>query len=301
MKCKYCSKKLEKTSNYCPNCGKSQKSISFKYYLVILAISLIAFVIFNSLGKSQIGKKPKLTFKEYQEKRSAKKNENIFTLIEKVKENPKNKKAILEVAQISFENQVFDKSAEYYKKYLDIVPEDNNVRAKYASALSFSGKFESALNELKNILKKDPNNFHANAYTSITLSQLGKNKEALKYGKLALNHAPDKEAKMRFSDFLKKISTNKKNEDKNNVLNEHLEIITFVKNNKIAGPKFVYAKSLDSSTLNLYFNNFPMDKMPDFAKKKFYAGFKSNTKLSIFFYDKQNNALLDNLEIPISK
>ena len=50
--------------------------------------------------------------------------------------------------------------------------------------------------------------------------------------------------------------------------------ITALRANPVAGPKFVRLSEVDSSTITLFFKEFPMNKMPPFAKQKFFQGLK---------------------------
>ena len=57
----------------------------------------------------------------------------------------KDRYALVNLADISFQQQIFNKSVEYYEKYLALAPEDSNARARYGSSLSFLGKHDQAV------------------------------------------------------------------------------------------------------------------------------------------------------------
>ena len=48
----------------------------------------------------------------------------------------------------------------------------------------------------------------------------------------------------------------------------------FVKQNPVAGPKFVEAQDKGNGVIALYFREFPMQGMPPFVKDKFVNGIK---------------------------
>jgi len=116
--------------------------------------------------------------------------------------NPHNQKALLQMADLSFSHQAFDKSLAFYQRYLALVPEDGSARARYASTLTFLGNYQQAKEELHSVLKDSPENFHALAYLAIAHSQDGEQSEALEVGLRALEAAPNQETKDRFSSFL---------------------------------------------------------------------------------------------------
>ncbi|NDC38256.1 MAG: zinc-ribbon domain-containing protein [Proteobacteria bacterium] len=230
-------------------------------------------------------------------------NDLIFAAMEAVgnvlKLKPDDANALIAMADISFNQQVFNKAADYYARYLGVQPNDNDARARYASALSFSGKFDDAIKELKGVLKKDPKNFHASAYLAITYAQMGKQPEAITAGEQALTLAPNEEARARFTNFLDEVKRPAKPAaqgepapDAANVRgnttaalsqspaatgtsgNAAEVLANVVRANSVAGPKFVEAKDQGQGVIALYFKEFPMEGMPPFVKDKFVNGIK---------------------------
>jgi tetratricopeptide (TPR) repeat protein len=196
--------------------------------------------------------------------------------------------ALIAMADISFDQQAFGKAIEFYEKYLQIEKNDLNARARYASSLTFVGKQKEALEELASIIKKDPKNFHAKAYTAITYAQMGNIAEAKKFGNEALGLAPSPEAKERFTQFLKQLDVpkesavrdNTKDAVTNNTKEESTDspIVEYIKNNQIAGPKYRSHELNANNELIINFENFPMEAMPPFAKEKFFASLKEASK-----------------------
>ena len=188
--------------------------------------------------------------------------------------DPKDEESLLMMANLNFNQQVFGKSAEYFKKYLELHPDDIKVRASYASNLTFLGHPEQALAELEVALKKDPKSFQANAFKSITLAQMGKLDEAKAVGIPALLLAPSDEAKTRFKKFLDSLSTMKpvsaadtKKGDRGNLVTEP-PVVTFLKQHPIVGPKFK-SFAVKNSAIEILVENFPMQAMPPVAKEVF--------------------------------
>ena len=195
--------------------------------------------------------------------------------------DPKDHSTAIMLADVYFNNKSFKKSIEHYQRYLKLKPEDHQARGRYASALTFMSRFEEAVSELKSIIKKDPHNFHAYAYLSITYSQMKKIKEAHKAGKKALELAPSDEARKRFGSYLVSIGGAAPKDAKQAEPEEEMPqvvaarvIINHVRANPVAGPKYDRFEFPENSYLLLYFKNFPMEKMPDFARKKFISGIK---------------------------
>lgn len=191
--------------------------------------------------------------------------------------DPHDKEALLAMAEISFNQQAFSKATEFYEKYLTEVPEDLDVRARYASSLSFTGQFEKSLKELDQVLSVQPKHFHALAYSAVAYAEMGRKSEALSAGEKALELAPSPEARARFSDFLKTVHDHDFSKSAPQAAPELpasvQEIVGSIQSNSVAGPKFAHA-SLSGEVLTLSFQDFPMSQMPPFVREKFIGGLK---------------------------
>lgn len=226
--------------------------------------------------------------------------------------DPKDREALIALADVSFNQKVFDKAVGLYQRYLELEPDDLSARSRYASSLAFIGKTSEAIKELETVLVFDPENFHALAYLSITYAQTGNNAKALEIGKKALTTAPSPEARERFDEFLKALAAQKNPAAAPAAASASapaaggLEgVAAFVAQNPVAGPKYVRYEALGSDTLRLYFRSFPMEAMPPMAKDKFYSGIKakiSELKLGalkkVVFLDADSGMTLDTLAIP---
>lgn len=233
--------------------------------------------------------------------------EAIDALGQQLRLNPQDKQAMRLMADLSFEQQAFTKAVEYYSKYMQLAPEDLDTRAKYASSLAFVGRFEEALSELKQVLSKQPQHFHALAYMAITYAQMGDQDQALSYGRQALGSAPSPEAKQRFQAFLDTLQAQPSAAaGRRGNLPTEQQIVDLVSKNPVAGSKFVRSELASNGTLKLYFNEFPMQAMPPFAKDKFLGPIKNilqqaradkNAKLTaVQFVDQANMQVMEELK-----
>ena len=84
----------------------------------------------------------------------------------KLKSNPNDVDALIQLGNLYYDHQVFDQAIEYYRRGLELRPDDVNVRSDMATAYWYLGKPESAVQEYEKALKIDPK--HAN-----TLFNLG--------------------------------------------------------------------------------------------------------------------------------
>lgn len=214
----------------------------------IILLGAIAYLLFNSstslIGKAPtkkvdlVSEKPQMPttpehkiFKEQLDKSDKKiemLNAYIKNLRQKIKEGgqgmlivdlidslstiiklePSNSTRILELANLSFDMKVFEKSKKLYEDYLKIKPEDTFVKGKYASSLIFTNKSKDAIGILDSILAKEPKNFSALAFKAIALSQVGDITSAKIVGKQAMELTPDEEGKIRFKKFLDSLDKN---------------------------------------------------------------------------------------------
>ena len=205
--------------------------------------------------------------------------EAIDILSKLIKNDPQNKDAVLLMGDISFAQQAFPKAAELYRRFLTLDPTNPDVRAKYASAITFLGEFDQAIAELHAVIKEHPENFHANAYLSIAYAQTGKLEEAQRVGQTTLRLAPSDEARERFQKFLATLTAPaaEQGQSQQAPQNENAEeaLLKAVRANPVAGPKLASSKQSSAEQVNLTFVDFPMQAMPPFVKEKFLAKIKA--------------------------
>ncbi len=223
---------------------------------------------------------------------------------------PEDAESLVMMADVSFDQRAFNKALEFYQRYLKLQPDDAGARARYASTLTFLGKYDESIRELDGILEKDPKNFPAMAYLAITYAQQGKMDKAKELGATALSIAPTDEARARFSAFVTSLDSAEIKGPAEEAPRGQTAprgvplIISAIQNNPIAGQKFVRFEDKDPAVLRLYFKDFPMQAMPPFAKEKFYSGIRAKVKEAqlatlkeIQFLDADSGLELDKLGI----
>lgn len=229
-----------------------------------------------------------------------------------LKIDPKDPDALLAMADVSFNQQAFPKAAEFYSAYLDVKPDDVDSRARYASSLTFLGRYDDSIVELKRALVQDPKSFHASAYLAITYAQMGKAQDALQMGEEVMKLAPSDEARARFGRFLDSVKEKVKEGGAGQPDAPRVEepaggdaaqakpelaglspeaelVVEHVRQNSVAGPKLTGAK-LEGAVLTLSFASFPMDQMPPGIRDKFVGDIRAkaaatSTIHEIVFFD----------------
>lgn len=241
---------------------------------LLLPFLLLAILITFFSSKAIIGTKPT---KNFYSKNFHSESENSLSL--------------KRLADSAFESQAFEEAAIYYKKYLAISPEDNLYRGRYASSLIFLGDSEAALNELDKVLIEDPGNFSALAYKAIALAEANKKEEALKVAEQAIPLAPDDMGRERFQAFINSLS--------NKAEQGFQELENYLKSNSITASKYMKYEAA-SKTLTLYFQDFPISSMPEFAKNKFFQKIKSTLSKDIekiIFIDTATNTPMEEVSL----
>jgi tetratricopeptide (TPR) repeat protein len=212
-----------------------------------------------------------------------------------LQQEPNDPAALVMMADVSFDQRAFTKALDFYERYLKVDPTDLGARSRYASTLTFLGRYDDSIKELGKVLQSDPKNFPAMAYLAITYAQKGDLTTAKKIGGDALAAAPSEDARARFSSFVASLdqadsrgemgSSNQPNANtsqpigaekpqKGGVVGGEDGFVAALKSNPVAGPKFVRYERVNK-TLKLYYRDFPMSQMPPFAKDKFIGGIKS--------------------------
>jgi tetratricopeptide (TPR) repeat protein len=212
-----------------------------------------------------------------------------------LQQEPSDPAALVMMADVSFDQRAFTKALDFYERYLKVDPDDLGARSRYASALTFLGRYDESIRELGKVLQSDPKNFPAMAYLAITYAQKGDIGTAKKIGGDALAAAPSEDARARFSSFVASLDqAESKGEvgsaDKTETatlqpaevggLRKDAQVggidgfVATLRSNPVAGPKFVRHERVGTA-LKLYYRDFPMSQMPPFAKDKFLGGIKS--------------------------
>lgn len=207
---------------------------------------------------------------------------------------PKEPAALVMMADVSFDQKAFTKALDFYERYLLLEPDDLGARSRYASTLTFLGRYDDSVAELGKVLAREPQSFPAMAYLSITYAQKGDILKAKAIGADALKIAPSDDARARFSSFVASLENGGTGGATGTSVQPAISaqpsanvhsapsavtaspaVASFIKivgSNPVAGPKFAGYVQPTESIIQLKFNNFPMAQMPPFAKQKFFAG-----------------------------
>ncbi len=206
--------------------------------------------------------------------------------------SPDDPDALLMMGDVSFDQKAFTKAVEFYERYLKLEPNNLGATARYASTLTFLGRYDDSIKQLDSVLVRDPNNFPAMAYLAVTFAQKGDMTKARDLGAKALQLAPSEEARARFSGFVDSLSAQPDAAPKGvsqqppqRVATQGDEggisqFVATIKGNPIAGPKFVRYDNSTPGIGKLVFRDFPMAQMPPFAKEKFFGSVKNSARLA---------------------
>lgn len=200
---------------------------------------------------------------------------------------PENAWALLQMAELAFEQRIFDKSSQFYERYLKLSADDHAVRTRYASALTFSGKADQALKELDLVLEAEPNNFQALAFSAIAHQESGQKEKAQTLLAKAITLAPSDEARDRLLKFSQSLTNKESGPTAQTQVQNKTEtpqnlspmrgninstsfsgLDSFFKNHPIAGSKYA-GLEVEGENIKVKMSSFPMDKMPPMVKDKF--------------------------------
>jgi tetratricopeptide (TPR) repeat protein len=83
--------------------------------------------------------------------------EKVKQLTAKIKENPKDFDAIVELGNINFDQRKYDDAINLYKKALEVRPDALNVRTDMGTAMFYQKRFDDALATFQESLRTNPN------------------------------------------------------------------------------------------------------------------------------------------------
>lgn len=199
--------------------------------------------------------------------------------------NPNQKDALLGLATLSLHVGAGDKAEEYYERYLQIEPQDTSAKSNLALAMLRAGKNEQALSTIGSVLEKEPELVIALVTKGIILKELGKKEEALQF----FNKAEALEKSPTLLQRIAVLKSDQKTEQKSS------DIISYFKNHQILGQKIKNIK-VNNALLEVYVENFPVEKMPEFAKVKLEGSIKaelnSSKYASVSLIDSNDNKVL---------
>lgn len=202
--------------------------------------------------------------------------ELLDTLSLILKDEPSDMGAMLMMGDLSFREQVYDKAALYYEKYLRNEPKDFQVKAKYGGALAYIGKNDKAIKELESVIKENPSYFPAKVYLGVAKVGVGKKQEALNLLKEAATQiGPESSAGVEIVGLIEKIQGHpQKIEEvtpRGNIPAgaevQYETIEALLKANSILGPKVDGVKEV-GDVLEIAVHDFPVTQMPEFARQK---------------------------------
>jgi cytochrome c-type biogenesis protein CcmH/NrfG len=116
----------------------------------------------------------------------------VQELTNKIKQNPKDFDAIVELGNINFDQKNFSDAVSLYQKALQIKPDALNVRTDMGTAMFYQNRFDEAIAVFQETLKSDPKN--AQALFNLGVAMLhGKNdvKRAIEYWQQLVDLNPD--------------------------------------------------------------------------------------------------------------
>jgi cytochrome c-type biogenesis protein CcmH/NrfG len=116
----------------------------------------------------------------------------VQELSQKIKQNPKDFDAIVELGNINFDQKNFNDAIDLYKKALEIRPDALNVRTDMGTALFYQNRFDEAIAEFEISLKSNPNDAQTLFNLGVTMLH-GKNdpQRALQYWQRLVDTNPN--------------------------------------------------------------------------------------------------------------
>ena len=104
--------------------------------------------------------------------------QELTALRARIARNPKDVAALVQLGNMEFDAQKFDKAADYYRRALALDPTNPDVRTDYATALHQGGHDLDALAQLDSVLKERPDFRTALFNRGVVLQAIGRRTDA---------------------------------------------------------------------------------------------------------------------------
>lgn len=190
-------------------------------------------------------------------------------------------RALLGLAEISFENGVIDKARGFYERYVVQHPEDLKASTDLGLAQLQMGDGAAAVNTLQGILKRDAKFFPAKLALALAFEVQGNKKQAQTTGEEALKLAPDDNAKNIVQQFLARLSQPTTTPQQASQTVSPASVLTdAVREHQIIGPKVRKIAWVGANEAHVTLGDFPVAQMPAFAKERLRATLAQKLSLS---------------------
>ncbi|MDZ7289463.1 MAG: tetratricopeptide repeat protein [candidate division KSB1 bacterium] len=120
-----------------------------------------------------------------------------------LKTNPKDTTALLALGSMYELASLFTEAADYFRRYLEIAPNNVMVRMSLAGAYYSSNQREQALNELQQVLKYQPGYDYAMYNLGVILHEQGKHEDAIGWWHKVIEANPSGELAQKAREQLK--------------------------------------------------------------------------------------------------
>lgn len=121
--------------------------------------------------------------------------QELTALRARLAKNPNDIAALVQLGDMEFDAQQYDKAGGYFRRALALDPGNPDVRTDYATTLHESGHDLSALAELNRVLRERPGFPAALFNRGVVLQAIGRRTDAIADFRAYLKHAPPNDAR----------------------------------------------------------------------------------------------------------
>ena len=189
---------------------------------------------------------------------------------------PDDLEALRALGNVYYDLQEYGKSIDHYEKYLAREPKDASVRTDMATMYLYKGDPGRAIAEYQTVLAENPDHFQARFNMGIAYSAQGdmeKAKEALTRAK---ELAANEELRLRVEQVMTQLASERREAPASEEAPAQLTVFQgavegVFRGHAVVGQKvgrFVWSSAVQGA---VYLNDFPIDAMPDEARKQFLA------------------------------
>lgn len=218
--------------------------------------------------------------------------------------DPKNKDALLGLANLCARTGIVDKALIYFGRYLELEPGDLLTKSDFALTLLQAGDSKKSQEVVSEILKKDPKLFRAQLVQFLLYKVAADGEKTEKQAALLKTLASSAEEK----EVVEKLINAKLGASKAESVQDKARLSPadaveqYFKSHSIVGPKLQGISWVAADRVEVRVKEFPVDKMPEFARQKFIGSIKAEfEKLSqnftVVLKDQDTSQSL--LEVPI--
>ncbi len=181
-----------------------------------------------------------------------------------------NLEALRALGNIAFDRKKAVRAIDYYRRYLEIKPDDAHVRTDLGTMFLAAGDLPAAIEAYEAVVEADPTLFEAQFNLAIALQKSGEHEKAVAAAVKARTMATDEQTRQRVGAFLAQVTGERPQATvTRGATGAQAEVESIFRSHPIIGPQLDRVDWPDDQTAKITVRDFPVEDMPPDVRARF--------------------------------